>query len=92
MADSPEEQQKVMESWMNWFGSLGESVLDAGNPFGLSCTVAPDGSVREGGAAKLGGYSIIEAADLTDVAQKTKGCPVLSNGGAVEAYEALPIG
>lgn len=33
------------------------------------------------------------AADSVDEATtKAKGCPVLSDGGTVEIYEALPIG
>jgi hypothetical protein len=89
---SPEEQQKVMEQWMNWFGSLGESVLDGGNPFGASCTVASNGSTSDGGKAGLTGYSIIEADNLSDAAKKAKGCPVLASGGSIEVYEAMPIG
>jgi hypothetical protein len=80
MGESPEDQQSVMEAWMNWFGSLGESVLDVGNPFGSSCAVASDGAVSDGAPARLGGYSIIEADDPADAAGKVKGCPVLSAG------------
>jgi hypothetical protein len=92
MGDSPEEQQKIMEAWMNWFGSLGEAVVDGGSPFGPSSTITSDGSVREGGAAALTGYSIIAADSLSDAADKAKGCPVLAGGGGVEVYESMPIG
>ena len=91
MASTPEEQQKAMEAWMAWFGSLGEAVLDVGNPFTSGCTVAADGSTKDGGAAGLTGYSIIEASDLPAAAGMAKGCPVLANGGGVEVYEALPM-
>jgi hypothetical protein len=92
MAGAPEEQQKLMEAWMTWLGSLGASAVDAGNPFGAACTIASSGSVSEGGASALTGYSVIEAEGMTDAAAKAKGCPVLANGGAIEVYEALPIG
>ncbi len=52
MGASPEEQEKAMEAWMGWFGSLGPAVLDAGNPFGPASTVASDGSVAEGGTSR----------------------------------------
>ena len=91
MADSPEEQQKAMDAWMGWFGTLGASVVDGGNPFGASRTMGADGSSREGGAAGLTGYSIIEAVSVTDAADKAKGCPVLASGGSVEVYEAMPM-
>ena len=91
MAASPEEQQKAMEQWMNWFGSLGEAVVDGGNPFGASCSVGSDGSTLDGGKSRLTGYSIIEANSLSDAADKAKGCPVLSSGGGLEVYEAMPM-
>ena len=91
MADTPEEQHKAMEAWMGWFGTLGAAVVDAGNPFGASCTVGPDGSSRDGNQAGLTGYSIIEAVSVTDAADKAKGCPVLASGGSVEVYEAMPM-
>jgi len=92
MGATPEEQQKLMEAWMGWFGSLGESVVDGGSPFGASSLVRSDGSVGDGGPSGLTGYSIIEAASAADAADKAKGCPVLSAGGSVEIYEALPMG
>jgi hypothetical protein len=92
MADSPAEQQKVMEAWMNWFGTLGDSVVDGGAPFGPSASIAPDGSVSESAASQLSGYSIVSADSLAEATTKAKGCPVLSSGGSVEVYEALPMG
>ncbi|MGH3579793.1 MAG: hypothetical protein ACRDU0_19850, partial [Mycobacterium sp.] len=58
MAGTEAEQEEVMTQWMNWFGSLGESVVDAGNPFGPSSTVGADGRVSDGGRSSLTGYSI----------------------------------
>ena len=59
---------------------------------GPACTVSSDGSVSDGGGAGLSGYSIIEASSLSDAADKAKGCPVLTGGGAVEVYESMPVG
>lgn len=92
MGGTEEEQQQVMALWMGWFGSLGAAVVDGGNPFGPSCSLDADGSVRDGGEAGLTGYSIIEADSMADACDKAKGCPVLSNGGSLEVYEAVPIG
>jgi hypothetical protein len=92
MAETEAEQQKVMTEWMNWFGSLGESIVDAGNPFGPSSTVGPDGTVSDGGSSALTGYSIIDAASLSEACDKAKGCPVLGSGGTIGVYEAMPIG
>ena len=92
MGETPEAQQKAMEAWMNWFGSLGASVLDGGNPFGPSSSISQGGRVTDGGGSALSGYSIIDAASMADANDKASGCPVLHNGGTVEVYEALPIG
>ena len=92
MAETEAEQQKVMEQWMGWFGELGSAVVDGGAPFGPAKTIAGSGAVSDGGAAGLTGYSIVEANDIDDAVAKGKGCPVLSSGGSVEVYEAMPIG
>jgi hypothetical protein len=88
MAETPEAQEKAMQEWTAWFGTLGDSVADIGNPFGAGTTIK-NGGASDGGASKLGGYSIINAESLTDAASKAKGCPVLKSGGSVEVYEAL---
>lgn len=92
MAETPEEQAKTMERWMAWFGTLGESVVDGGAPFGPSASIATDGAASDGGASGLTGYSILSADSLSDAQTKAKGCPVLGSGGTVEIYESLPIG
>jgi hypothetical protein len=84
MAETEAEQQKVMEQWMTWFGSLGSAVIDGGSPFGPAATSA-------GGGAALTGYSIIDASSLDDATSKAKGCPVLSSGGTVDVYEAMQM-
>ena len=90
MADTPEEQEKAMQEWGAWFGTLGASVSDMGNPFGPSATVGADGA-SDHGTSHVGGYSIITADSLDDAKAKVTGCPVLSGGGSVEVYEAIPM-
>jgi hypothetical protein len=90
MADTPEAQEQAMQAWGAWFGTLGDSVTDMGNPFGGSATVSP-GGITDGGNSKAGGYSILEADSLSDATAKAKGCPVLAGGGTVEVYEALAM-
>ncbi len=90
MAETPEAQEESMRIWGAWFGALGDSVVDIGNPFGTGSTVTAEGATT-GGASKLGGYSTVEAASLDDAAAKASGCPVLESGGSVEIYEAVPM-
>jgi hypothetical protein len=90
MAETPEAQEQAMQAWGAWFGTLGDSVADMGNPFGNSATVS-SGGVADGGKSGAGGYSIVSAGSLSDAAAKAKGCPVLAGGGSVEIYEAIPM-
>jgi hypothetical protein len=92
MAETEAAQQAAMAAWGPWFGSLGPAIVDGGNPFGPSATVAADGSVRDGGSSTLTGYSILAADDLGAAAEMAKGCPVLTDGGTVEVYETFPVG
>lgn len=92
MGETETEQQEIMAKWMDWFGSLGASLLDLGNPFGPSSTIGADGSVSEGARSGLGGYSIISADSLAEACDKATDCPLLSNGGTIEVYETVAVG
>jgi len=88
---SPEEDERVMQDWMDWIGQAGEAMVDAGNPTGNSRTVTPDGSVSatDGGAAT--GYSILEAPDLDSALRAARMCPQLKARGSVEVTEIMPV-
>ena len=92
MPDSEEEMASVMEAWGAWFGSMGDALLDGGNPTGAAKTVAADGSVSDGGGANaVTGYSLINADSLDAAIAIAKGCPVLAGGGSVEVAEAIDM-
>ncbi len=90
--ETQEEVAEVMDTWGQWFGSMGNAVVDGGNPVGMSSTVQSDGSVVDnGGANPASGYSLVESSDLDDALAKAKGCPILSAGGSVEVAEAIDM-
>jgi hypothetical protein len=91
MAATPAEQEAAMAAWGAWFGSLGDAVVDMGNPTGAAKTVSASGAVDGGGANRLTGYSLVNAADLEAAVNLVKGCPILTNGGSVEVAEALEM-
>ena len=90
MAETPEAQEAALQAWGQWFGTLGDAVVEGGAPFGPSTAVHAGGAT---GATKAGlsGYSIIQADSLELAAKLAGGCPVLDNGGAVEVYETIPM-
>lgn len=87
MAETPEAQGAVMAAWGEWFGTLGAAVVDAGAPFGASAAVG-----RGASRSELTGYSILEADSLDTAVGLAGGCPILSDGGTVDVYEALDVG
>ncbi len=89
--ESPEEGEKVMKAWMDWFGALGEAVVDGGNPLGMSKTVSSGGVADDGGANPAAGYSLVNAADMDAAVAMAKGCPMLGDGGSVEVAECLDM-
>ena len=91
MAPDEAARQKIMEAWGRWFGSLGEQLVDGGNPFGPSASIAPGGAVSNSASTGLTGYSIIKADSIQKATDSAKGCPVLADGGTVEVYETFPV-
>ena len=86
MAATDEEREAAMAAWGAFLGGLGESLVDAGNPFGASASVG-----NGGGGSGLTGYTILSAGSLDEAAEKAKGAPVLDGGGSVEVYETIEV-
>lgn len=86
MAQTDEEREAAMAAWGSWFGSLGDAIVDAGNPFGPSTSVGGDGP-----GTPLSGYSVIKADSIEAAGALAGGCPVLAHGGSVDVYETIPI-
>src|SRR5207248_10168843 len=40
----------------------------------------------------IGGYTLVEAKDLAEAVELSKGCPILEGGGVVEVRPVLPAG
>ncbi|MGI9599087.1 MAG: hypothetical protein ACR2QK_23185 [Acidimicrobiales bacterium] len=91
MPESEAEQAKIMEAWGAWFGTLGEAVVDGGNPTSRVVTIAADRTNSEGGPNPLTGYSLISAADMDSALKMAEGCPVLDSGGSVEVAETVDM-
>jgi YCII-related domain len=90
IAEDEAAQNAAMQAWGEWFGALGEAVVDFGGPFAGSATVG-SGGVEEGGASLLTGYSIVTADSLEAAIALAQGSPVLSTGGNVEVYEVISM-
>ncbi len=90
MPETPEEGQQVMAAWKAWFEGMGSSVVDGGNPAGMSKTLTSGGVEDGGGANPISGYSLVEADSIDAACELAKGCPIL-NHGSVEVAEAMDM-
>jgi hypothetical protein len=89
---SPEQMQKTMQKWQAWFQELGAKghLKNIGHPLEHTGKVVRGErkTVTDGPFAEskdvVGGFTIIEASDLDQAAELSKGCPILEAGGSVE--------
>jgi hypothetical protein len=92
MPETDAEREQITAAWNDWLGSLGQSLVDLGNPVGRSSTIASDGAVSDGGGSNpVSGYSILEASDFDAALASAKGCPILQGGGSVEVGELFDV-
>src|ERR1700756_3765560 len=96
---SPEQMQQTMQKWMAWLKGLGEQghIKDQGQPLertgklvkGKQKTVS-DGPFAEAKDV-VGGYTLIEARDLEQAVELSKGCPIFEVEGAVEVRPVMKM-
>ena len=85
---SPQEIDKVMAKWSAWFDAIGTSIVEPGNPVGMSSTVFKDRVDDNGGSNPLSGYSVIKADEISQAIEMAQGCPMVKDGsGSVEVAE-----
>jgi hypothetical protein len=92
---SPEVAQQTMQKWMAWMKDLGAKgyIKDQGHPLeraGKLVKVVTDGPYAE---AKdiVGGYTLIQAKDLSQATELSLGCPIFEFGGSVEVRPILQL-
>jgi hypothetical protein len=96
---SPERIQQSMQKWMAWFKELAEKghVKNQGHPLERAGKLVKGSQklIVDGPFAEtkdvIGGYSIIEAKNLDQAVELSKGCPILENEGAVEVRPIMQL-
>jgi hypothetical protein len=94
---TPEQAQEIMQKYYTWSSELNGDgkgkVLegDALREGGRVLSVAADRSIVDGPYAEtkesIGGYYVIEATDIDEAVEISRGCPTLLHGGVVEIRE-----
>jgi hypothetical protein len=80
-----------MQEWMNWMGDLGQKGILVGaeplQPTGKQVTgknkTVTDGPYEEANET-VGGYLIVNAKDIDEAVEISKGCPIFNENGKVE--------
>ncbi len=89
---SPERMQEMMQKWLAWMKELGQKghIKDQGHPLERTGKLVKgtQKTVTDGPYAEtkdiIGGYTLIEAKELDQAVELSKGCPILEVGGLVE--------
>jgi hypothetical protein len=89
---SPEKIQQRMQKWMTWLKDLGAKghIKDQGQPLEPTGKVVKgrNKTITDGPYAEtkdvVGGFTIVEARDIDQAVELSKGCPVFETDGAVE--------
>lgn len=96
---SPEQSEKQMQKWVAWMKELGEKghIKDRGQPLEPTGKVVrgkqkvvTDGPYPES-KDLVGGYTLIEAKDLSHAAELSKGCPIFEFDGLVEVRPVMEM-
>ncbi len=87
---SPQEYTEITgdghAAWMKWFGEIQGSLVEMGDGVGQAVRVGEvDGDQR------IGGYTVIQAADISAAAELAKTSPPVAYGYGVEIGQLLEI-
>jgi hypothetical protein len=96
---SPERWQEMMQKWMAWMKDVREKghLKDQGHPLERSGKLVrgKQKTVTDGPFAEskdvIGGYTLIEAEDLEQAVELSKGCPIFEAEGAVEVRPVMKM-
>ena len=81
--------EESMAAWGEWFASLGDAVVDAGNPFGEGREVSSNGTTDLARDADgVTGYTLINANDIDEAEKIALSHPVVQN---IQVFEAMPM-
>jgi len=96
---APQETQQIMQKWMAWFQELGKQgyIKDPGQPLEPTGKIVSgkQKSVTDGPFAEakdlVGGFTIVEASDINEAAEISKGCPIFDRNGYVEVRPVMKM-
>jgi hypothetical protein len=96
---TPERAQQNMQRWMVWMQELDAKghLKDRGQPLERSGKVVRGQAktVTDGPYAEtkdlVGGFTLVEARDIDQAVELSRGCPILAGGGSVEIRPVMKM-
>ena len=86
---TPERAQQSMQRWMAWMKELdgkGTSRIPVSRSSGPGVCARPAEDLTDGPYTEakdvVGGFSIVEAQDIDQAVELSRGCPILEGGGS----------
>jgi hypothetical protein len=92
MPDDPEAVRQMVAAFQAWVAEVGAAMRDPGAPLAAARTVSADSVVDGQTAASIGGYTIVEAANLEEAVELVRNHPFLTRGGSLQVSEAVSVG
>ena len=78
--------QEIGEAWGKWFASIGDKMVDGGNPFGHGIEITREGTKELSlDLGAITGYCIINADSMDEAEEIAKRCPIITG---IRVYEA----
>ena len=78
--------------WMQWVESLGDGVVNSGQPLKGNQMLSSGGASDVQGDNRISGYAVVEAVDMAAALQMAKGDPFLLMGGSIQVAEMVKMG
>ena len=94
-----EQRQKSMQRWMAWMNELDKKghLKDRGQPLERTGKVVrgQQKTVTDGPFTEtkdlVGGFTLVEARDIDQAVELSRGCPILEGGGSVEVRPVMKM-
>jgi hypothetical protein len=96
---TPERAQQNMQRWMAWMSDLDKKghLKDRGQPLERTGKVVrgQQKTVTDGPFTEtkdlVGGFTLVEARDIDQAVELSRGCPILDGGGSVEVRPIMKM-
>ena len=88
MPDDPALMEQAKAAFGAWVAEAGDAIVDPGAPVNMVGQVATEGATE---AAKIGGYSIIQADSVDGAKAVLSSHPYVARGGTLQVNQILEV-